>query len=111
MGQLIRLNTAHALTHRLRQEVAQRQHRLDQIQKVTTLAIRESAQLQQTVAHVVVATLSLAHQEINAARQAGRVTPHQEQALYHYREAYKHELLNIVSTAHHKVYRLVDSLK
>src|SRR5437763_462350 len=110
MGHITRLNTTNALTQRIWQEVEQRQERIDQIREVTTLAIREGARLQQTVAHVVVATLALTQQEIDAARHAGQMTPHKEEALYHYREAYKHEVLSIVGSAHTKVYRLLDHL-
>lgn len=111
MGNLTLWQGTHALQQRIRQEMEERQHRINQIRDVTTLAIREGARLQQTVAHVVVATLSIAQQEIDAARQAGQMTPHKDQALYHYREAYKHELLSIVGDAHQQVHRLLDRLK
>lgn len=111
MGQITRLNTANPLTQRIWQEVEQRRDRLNQIRDVTTLAIREGVRLQQTVGNMVVTTLAIAQSEIDAARRDGKMTPHKEQALYHYREAYKHELLSIVEDAHTKVYRVLDRLK
>ena len=111
MGNLTLWQGTNALQRHIRQEVEERQDRLNQVRDVTTLAIREGARLQQTVAHVVVATLSIAQQEIDAARQAGQITHHKDQALYHYQEAYNHELLSIVGDANHQVHRLLDRLK
>jgi hypothetical protein len=99
------------MEQRIKLAVAKHQDKIDQIRDLTMLAIREDVRLEQTVAHVALATLSHVQHEIDAARYAGRLTPHKEQALYHYREAYKHELLDVVDRAHQKVYRLLERLK
>src|SRR4051812_4207023 len=85
----------------------QRQNQVAQSTNLTVLAVRKGMQLRQSVASVAATTFTIAQDEIDTARRVGQLTYHQEQALYHYREAYTHELLSSVENADTKVYRLL----
>jgi hypothetical protein len=90
-------------------DLAVRQNQLDQVRDVAIVAIREGAQATQIVAQMAAATLAAVQRDIDAAYRDGRMTPYKEQAIYHYREAYKYELLNTLEKAHRAAGRLVES--
>ncbi len=79
----------------------------DQTSNRAVLAIRQGAQLQQTVGSVFALTLAIAQQEIDAARRAGQMTSTKEQALARQCDAYQRELLDIVAVTHNRLYRLL----
>lgn len=108
MGQLTVWKGTNALEQRLRYELDRGLDWAVAVAQIAAVVVPQIGRLAWLFGNMLMTALALTKEEIEAAMAAGALSPHKLAAHFYHREAYKHELLDLLEQFNHIVHRLIE---